>query len=322
MRSSGLAIGLLLLGATRLFAASPVRIIKIAVTNPNAWVRPREPIVVSLDDLRRRAPDLQPAHLLLTASDARTIEEDAAALGTEELPSQVDDLDGDGRLDELAFQVALGPHQTRVVSIVGGDPAVLARLRASYPRRTNALYSKNYEGPGWESELVAFRLYLDARNAIDVFGKRRPGLWLERWGGAEYDYHAESPLGRDIYKIGDALGIGSLAAFTKGTATGVRDANERTSSVRAVGPVRSIVEVAYKGWALGNARIDARSTIVQWAGERGFEHRAWASAPVSFVTALPRKPGLSQGVTRAVGSVALISVAAIALGFLLARRRR
>jgi hypothetical protein len=35
-----------------------------------------------------------------------------------------------------------------------------------------------------------------------------------------------------------------------------------------------------------------------------------------------RRPGLSGGVRRAVGSVALIGVAAVALGFLLARRKR
>ena len=35
-----------------------------------------------------------------------------------------------------------------------------------------------------------------------------------------------------------------------------------------------------------------------------------------------RRSGLSKGVKRAVGSVALIGVAAIALGFLLARRKR
>ena len=35
-----------------------------------------------------------------------------------------------------------------------------------------------------------------------------------------------------------------------------------------------------------------------------------------------RQPGLSKGVKRAVGSVALIGVAAVALGFLLARRKR
>jgi hypothetical protein len=35
-----------------------------------------------------------------------------------------------------------------------------------------------------------------------------------------------------------------------------------------------------------------------------------------------RKPGLSKGVKRAVGSAALIGVAAVALAFLLARRKR
>jgi len=39
-----------------------------------------------------------------------------------------------------------------------------------------------YEGPGWESDRVAYRLYLDGRNAIDIFGKRSPDLVLSKVG--------------------------------------------------------------------------------------------------------------------------------------------
>ena len=65
-----------------------------------------------------------------------------------------------------------------------------------------------FDGLAWESEATAWRIYFDKRNAIDVWGKRRPGLYLEMFGAPEYVYHQESPLGRDIYRIGDAIGIG------------------------------------------------------------------------------------------------------------------
>src|SRR5260370_35387345 len=91
--------------------------IKITVTNPTDQARPAEGIVVSLADLRKIAPDLGPGSLIVTATDAATETEDAAVLQTSELPSQVDDLDGDNKADELAFQIDLKPNQTRIVAV-------------------------------------------------------------------------------------------------------------------------------------------------------------------------------------------------------------
>jgi len=44
-----------------------------------------------------------------------------------------------------------------------------------------------YEGPGWESDKVAYRIYLDGRNALDIFGKKTPDLVLSKVGRGD-DY--------------------------------------------------------------------------------------------------------------------------------------
>src|SRR5437763_341015 len=94
------------------------------------------------------------------------------------------------------------------------------------------------------------------RNAIDLYGKRRPGLYLELFGAPEYDYHEESPFGRDIYKIGDAIGIGSVAAIVDGKVVKVEDVQERSWRIVADGPVRSIVELKYKRWKVGGLKAN------------------------------------------------------------------
>ena len=39
-----------------------------------------------------------------------------------------------------------------------------------------------YEGPGWESELIGYRFYLDWRNTTDIFGKKINELLLKTVG--------------------------------------------------------------------------------------------------------------------------------------------
>ncbi|HEX8888154.1 MAG TPA: DUF4861 family protein [Pyrinomonadaceae bacterium] len=295
-----LLINLLLLSLTATAWSSPrIKVLKLAVTNPADELRLHENITVQVADLKHIAPDFNASSIIVTTSDAATVEEDARTIQTVELPSQADDLDGDGKLDEIAFQIELKPRQTRVVTIAYGDAASIARLRSGYPKRTHAKFTEKFEGMGWESETTGWRIYFDKRNAIDLYGKRRPGLYLEMFGEPEYDYHEESPFGRDIYKIGDAIGIGSVAALVNGKVVKVADVDNRSWRIIADGPVRSIVELKYQGWQVGGRKVNLTSRITQWAGKHGFEHRIWAEGAdgLTIVTGLPRKSGLDEKVS-------------------------
>src|SRR6266567_5880577 len=237
-----------------LFAVSPylalatprIKVIKLALTNPTNEMRTAENIVLNISDLKRIAPDFKAGATIVTTSEAATLDEDAHTLQTVELPSQADDLDGDRKLDELVFQIDLQPKQTRIVTLAYGDAATIARLQSDYPKRTHAKFTMKFDGLGWESEISAWRLYFDRRNAIDLFGKRRPGLYLELFGKPEYVYQDESPFGRDIFRVGESLGIGALGALVDGKTVKVADVAERSWRIVADGPVRSIVEVSYK----------------------------------------------------------------------------
>lgn len=65
--------------------------------------------------------------------------------------------------------------------------------------------------------------------------------------------------------------------------------------------------------------VEEPGLIHEWLTQR---ERVTAALVDTSKEIAARKPGLSKGVTRAVGSAALIGVAAVALAFLLARRKR
>ena len=206
------------LAAAALDAAPRIKFIKLSVGNPGAIAR-TENVVVAVGQMKRIDPGFNAGNAIVVATNAASLEEDARVLQATELPSQADDLDGDGKYDELVFQIDLGAGQTRMVTIAYGEQAAIQRLRGKYPPRTAMQFATRYEGLGWESEDIAWRIYFDKRNAIDIYGKRRPGLYLDLFAQPEYVYHLESPLGRDIFKVDPTLGAGSVAAIVNGKAT-------------------------------------------------------------------------------------------------------
>ena len=288
------------LSTTSAQGAPQIKNIKVAISNPGEQAWKAADIVISIGEIRKVAPDFTPGAMIVLASDASTVEQDASAIETEELPSQVDDLDGDGKADELAFQIDLAPHQTRIVTVSYGNQDRIWRLRGHYQQRTAALFSRKIEGLGWESERVAFRVYFDSRNAIDLYGKRRATLQLGMYASPDYTYHDESPEGRDIYKVGDAIGIGSVAAMVDGKTIKVAEVKERKWRIISSGPVRTIVELQYNGWNAGGKIIDLRSRITQWAEERGFTHTIFANSAddLEFVTGLPAKTGIEPATSQ------------------------
>ena len=291
-----LLLGFLLSGIVN--AKPRIKVIKLSITNPTDDLRLADDVVVSVAELKKIAPDFRAGDAIVTTSDAATLDEDARTLQTIELPSQADDLDGDNKYDELAFQIDLKPKQTRIVTIAYGEAATIQRLRSDYPKRTAAKFTMKFDGLGWESEQTAWRIYFDKRNAIDIWGKRRPGLYLEMFGAPEYVYHWESPFGRDIYRIGDAIGIGAVAALVDGKVVKVADVGERKWRIVSAGPVRVIVELNYKGWKVAGREVNLTSRMTQWAGRHGFEHSVSAEGAegLTLVTGIVRQPGLEEKV--------------------------
>ena len=289
MTAALLSSGLLLCAAAH---ASPYLLgIKVSVSNPSAEERRAEPVVIPISALRKIAPDLRAGSLIVTVTHTRDLEQDAAAIQATEIPSQVDDLDNDGKAGELAFQLDLQPHETCIVTISYGEPGRIYKIRGDYPAQTDALFAKKIQGLGWESDKNAWRIYFDPRNAIDLYGKRRSMLLLKRFATPEFDYHAESPDGRDTYDIGDAIGIGAVAAWHDDKAIKAADVRARSYRVISTGPVRAILEISYEGWNAAGSLVTLHTRITQWAGDRGFYQTISADAgpDLAFATGLPLK---------------------------------
>ncbi len=134
--------------------------------------------------------------------------------------------------------------------------------------RDHAFYIK-YEGPGWESDKVAFRFYLDQRNAIDVFSKKNPGIILPQVGMDGYEnYHNPkvSYWGVDNMTVGDALGIGSIAYWDGQKAIRVEKRDSVECFIQTDGKVRSQVMTNYFGWNVNEVKYNLKSLISIDAG--------------------------------------------------------
>jgi hypothetical protein len=126
-----------------------------------------------------------------------------------------------------------------------------------------------YEGPGWESDKVGYRLYLDQRNATDVFGKTSAAMTLQNVGLDGFDsYHEMQPWGMDVMKVGKSLGIGSIGAWNKGKVMRVEKTDSLSCKILENGNLYSSFSTKYSGWNTGKQKVDLTSNTAIYAGSR------------------------------------------------------
>ena len=230
--------------------------------------------------------------------------------------SQVDDLDGDGKWDELAFVVDLAGGETAALQIAWVKPVDYPQ----FPVRTNVRYGKmtspgqieelatdihykdemfelnalgypyQMDGVAWENDLVGYRHYYDGRNNRDYFGKRTSEMVLDKVGirpnGYPGDtYHVWDEWGRDIMSVGTSFGIGGIAAWVDGSRLvklgrsnlQVPDVIDSTRyTLLAEGPVRSRFALDFYGWEVEGNKISLRQEVTIWAGRYNYENKVMA----------------------------------------------
>jgi hypothetical protein len=130
-----------------------------------------------------------------------------------------------------------------------------------------------YEGPGWESEKVGYRFYLDWRNATDIFGKKKNQLILDQVGNSDTvakddSYHSMQEWGMDIFKVGSSLGIGSIGMWADGKVNMVSKTDSIICSIPYTGPIEAKVNTKYYGWLVGDKKYDLNSSFSISAGSR------------------------------------------------------
>jgi len=159
---------------------------------------------------------------------------------------------------------------------IGGKFRNVDHLRVP-PEHKDHSWFLRYEGPGWESEKVGYRFYLDQRNAIDVFGKKTPDMVLMGVGQDGFDsYHNMQSWGMDIMKVGKSLGLGSIGVWSDTTAIRI----EKTDSVECDvhdGDLSSWIRTCYYGWKTPHDTVDVTSSLAIYAGTRLTYHAIEAS---------------------------------------------
>lgn len=276
----------LLAGGLSASAQGQEKEIEVIVENPWNAEKIDEPVVIDLSSLGAG----------FTVKSATVFD------GTNEIPSQLDDMNGDTRADELAFVINLPASGKKTLNVIlsslKSDKTYPTRVYAEMLFRTSkknkyakgyAIYAdgasdtynvQHHHGAAFESELVAYRIYFNEKQTTDLYGKFHKGLELEESQFYPTGEQLKRGFGDDVIKVNSSCGAGTLRGWDGTQSTLIKPVAVRGQRILASGPVRTIVDAEVKGWQYQNKELNMINRYTLYAGHRDAQVDVLFDAPL------------------------------------------
>lgn len=284
-------IAALLLCSLALSAGNPEMKKEIQVTIENHWenAKMNEPIVINLQNIK-----LNFQVRSITVWD-----------NGREIPSQLDDMNGDRKPDELAFVIDMPAKSTKNLTLsfsseTSGQkykPQVHAQMLISdkkgkhvpitsltIPGTSNVYNQLHHHGPAFESELVGYRIYFDQKQTVDIYGKFNKGFEIQASGYYPSDEQLAKGFGDDVLRVSGSCGVGALKGWNGKKATHIEPVDYRTERIVSYGPIRTIVEVEANGWKYQNSELNMINRYTLYAGHRDVQVDVFFEEPLKDQT--------------------------------------
>lgn len=253
----------------------------VTVANDGKTAKQNVPVVVKLSDCKGVTSDVKSA--LVTENGI-------------EIPCQIDDINQDGVMDELCFITNIGKKEKKDFAVTlydEGKPRtyepqvyvemLLSNKKVKESNKQNLYISQlmvengvnpywmiHHHGAAFENDMVAYRIYFDHRQTVDIYGKYNKGLELKLTQFYPDNEQKKAGFGDDVLWVGSTLGLGTLRGWDGAQPTMLTDVDKRSQRIIATGPLRTIVEVKDKGWTpqKGQEPIDMTTLYTLYARNR------------------------------------------------------
>lgn len=239
------------------------------------------------------------APIVMELADYGVVKSALVTIDGLEIPCQLDDLNKDGRMDELSFVADVTKNSNTKATITlsdNGKPReykpmtyaeIVLRSGAKEKNKQNIYLSAitidkqtvkpynvlHHHGVAFENEMIAMRIYMDHRQTIDLYGKFHKGLELKETQFYTSKEQKAQGYGDDVLWVGNSFGLGALRGWNGSEPTMLDDVQHRTHRILAQGPVRTIVEVEDMAWTIspGTEPVNMTLRYTLYTGHRDFD---------------------------------------------------
>lgn len=154
-------------------------------------------------------------------------------------------------------------------SAEGKDFYIKPVTEASFEPGVDSYHAMHHHGVAFENDWMAYRIYFDKKQTIDIYAKRTPGLELDACKWYPTDEQLAAGFGDDILRVSGAIGVGACKPWNGEKMIHFDDVELRTERIVSLSPREAVCEIVDSAWlAPDGARYNLTTRYTIFAGKR------------------------------------------------------
>lgn len=154
-------------------------------------------------------------------------------------------------------------------SAEGKDFYIKPVTEAGFAPGVDSYHAMHHHGVAFENEWMAYRIYFDKKQTIDIYAKRTPGLELDACKWYPTDEQLAAGFGDDILRVSGAIGVGACKPWNGEKMIHFDDVELRTERIVSLTPRQAVCEIVDSAWlAPDGARYNLTTRYTIFAGKR------------------------------------------------------
>ena len=179
----------------------------------------------------------------------------------------------------------------RVIEAEGQTRYIVPISEWTASPEVDTYHELHHHGVALESDLMAYRIYFDRKQTIDVYAKKTPRLELP----TSYWYPNAEQLadhyGDDVLRVSGTIGVGSVKPWREGKMRHIEPVESRTQRIVYQTPDSAAMEVSVKGWQTEGKTVDMTVRYTLLAHHRDMRCEVFLSEPLdSLCTGVQQVP--------------------------------
>ena len=135
----------------------------------------------------------------------------------------------------------------------------------------DSFHKMHHHGFALENKWMAYRLYFDKRQIVDIYAKKTPQLEIAQSLWYPNDEQLEAGFGDDILKVGSTIGVGAVRPYDyeKGKLVNMDKFVSRTQRIVSVENDKAVAEIDVKGLQIEDKVVELITRYTVFADHRG-----------------------------------------------------
>lgn len=154
-------------------------------------------------------------------------------------------------------------------SAEGKDFFIKPVTEASFEPGVDSYHSMHHHGVAFENEWMAYRIYFDKKQTIDIYAKKTPGLELDACKWYPTDEQLAEGFGDDILRVSGAIGVGACKPWNGEKMIHFDDVLLRTERIVSLDADKAVCEIVDSAWlAPDSNRYNLTTRYTIFGGKR------------------------------------------------------